>query len=116
MTQRVKSKLTSREYISRQGIGNSEECELLKQRASQTLRSWLLEREIEGFLVRTLSSESDIIHEDLMDFDIPKLTDGRLPVVWMNVTFLPPQFPQSDRNTFEGTHHLQLICETESLD
>lgn len=116
MTEPQMGKLMSREYLSRHGVGNSAECELLKQSISQQLYTWYSEKKITGHCVVTLSSESDIINEDLVDFEIPKLTDGRFPVVWVNVTFRPPQFSQPDRDEFEATHDLQLICETESLD
>lgn len=116
MTEPQIGKLMSREYISRHGVGNFAKCELLKQSISQRLYAWYLEKKITGHCVVMLSSESDIINEDLVDFEIPKLTEGRLPVVWVNVTFRPPQYPELERCDFETTHDLMLICETESLD
>ena len=110
------SKLTSREYISRQGVGNPAQCETLKLSIGRQLRAWCVEKSIEGYVVVTLFDESDIIDEDLADFEIPRLTDGRLPVVWLNVTYRPPQYSPPERDAFETAHDLLLIRETESLD
>jgi hypothetical protein len=109
-------RLTSREYLSLPAAGSPPECDSTQQRASDRLRLWLSRAVIEGFLVRTLSTPADIVDEDLSDFDILGVAGGRLPVVWLNVTYYPGRFDPRERETFEDTFGLYLLCETESLD
>jgi hypothetical protein len=83
---------------------------------SRSLQRWLSQAAIEGFAVRVLSTPEDIVEEDLRDFGILDLTGGRLPVLWLNVTYYPSRFNPQEREELEHTFGLHLLCETESLD
>jgi len=61
--------------------------------------------------VRSLSCEEDFIEDDLDSTEILDLIDGKLPVVWANVTFVPPQFTGDNRSGFEAEFDLILSNE-----
>ncbi|MGL6073145.1 MAG: hypothetical protein ACRC8S_03175 [Fimbriiglobus sp.] len=103
--------LCCREYISQRGIGDPAACEIAHRQLSAKLRDWLSSRAISGFKVRSLSCEEDFLEEDLETTDILDLIDGKLPVVWANVTFVPPQFTGLNRSSFESEFDLILSNE-----
>jgi hypothetical protein len=105
--------LACREYISKRGIGNGAECESLFENLCILLHTMSKDKLIAGFTVRLLASDQDIWNEELEEYDLLKYSDGKMPFVWVNITYFTPQFDSANQERFEVEQDLILVGENQ---
>ena len=81
--------LASKEYVSKIGIGNRDECIGNLFKLHEALDGLVKDKLIQGSLAQTYYSVEQIRGEDLDPQPLLEVCQGSFPLVWARITFQP---------------------------
>jgi hypothetical protein len=100
--------LASKEYVSKIGIGNRDECIRVLFDLHKELEKLVEDKLIQGSLARTYYSVEQIREEDLDPQPLLDAGQGAFPLVWARITFRPDVVDMERLAAIEQTWSLAI--------
>jgi hypothetical protein len=107
----------AREYVSVDGLGELQKCQGLLAAMTRLMRErFNSQREDRRatFCARVLLTVADVEEEALSVSEILRFSNGRFPVLWLNLTCDPERVTQAEIDFLEATYSLRLLGEIRS--
>ena len=103
-------RLSSRNYVAGIGLGDRAATARTHEALADALRAMRRDGRIEGFLLRSLADRDDIADEDLEEPVILEKSGGKLPAVYVNITYATEGFDAAELRPLEERFDLRLFA------